>query len=405
MIHSLDSQLVFDRFVVGAGNRLAAAAARRAAESPGRSYNPLVICGPSGLGKTHLLMAVGHMARALEPELVVHYEPLESFVDRLTSSIAAGTVDEFREAGAGADLLLLDDLQDVAGKARTQEELVRIWERMVQRGAQVVVASDRLPQEIPALDARLASRLAGGLTVEVTPPDAETRRGVLSQMIDERGAELDPEVVDVLARLPIENVRELQGAVNRILAAVEIEQIRVAPAEVPALLGMGVAAAPAPRDEFGAFVSDIASAVAAVVETSPWRRRLAEAILRWEGEGIRTRRLEEALDADSAPDVDALLGAFARDVHRLRQIQRELAAPPADPALLTDPDRLPEAEALLAAARPAPAAPTVQDVRAAAQESAPTPTPATQPDRWFLDREKLAWGWLALQERTLEEQK
>lgn len=406
MTPPLDPRFVFDRFVVGPGNRLAAAAARRAAEAPGRNYNPLVIAAAPGLGKTHLLMAVGERARSLEPGLRVHYETIDSFVDRLTTSIAAGTLDEFRAANAQMDLLLLDDLQQVAGKARTQEELLRAWEELIQRGAQVVVSTDRALHEIPALDGRLGSRLAGGLIVEVNPPDAATRSAILREMVRERGFVLRDAVVDAIAALPIESIRELQGALNRVVAAGEIDEREVEAADVPAVLGMKPPDGGAPTDEFGAFLSDISTAVAAVVEMSPWKRRVAKAILRWEGEGVRTRRLEEALDADSAPDVEGLLSAFARDVSRMREIAAELSGISGyDAALLRDPDRLEEAERLLletrAAALGGAAAPTPR--AEARSQGVDTPTPRV--DLWFLDREKLAWNWLALEERIVEEQR
>lgn len=403
----LDPQLVFDRFVVGTGNRLAAAAARRVAESPGSSYNPLVISGAPGLGKTHLLHAIGALARALEPERYVHFEAIDDFVDRLTTSISAGTLDEFREATERMSLVLLDDLQSVAGKVRTQEELLRTWEILLQRGSQVVVTADRPPQEIPALDARLASRLAGGLIVDIGPPGPETRLGILRQLLRERALPIDDEVLSALARLPIENARELQGAFHRIAAAIEIEARPVAASEVAALLGLGDADArvASPDDEFGDFLSDVASSVAAVVETSPWRRRIALAILRWEGEGIRTRRLEAALDADSAPDVDALLSAFSRDVARLREIGRTLRARPEDPALLTDPDRLGEAEALLRQERDssAPAAPDRGGRAGPAERPARAAAAPASPDPFFGDAEKFAWNWPALDDRIPEE--
>jgi hypothetical protein len=171
------------------------------------------------------------------------------------------------------------------------------------------------------------------------------------------------------------------------------------PDEVEALVGLGRTEAAARMDsEFGQFLSDISTAVAAVVETAPWRRRIAQAILRWEGEGIRTRRLEAALDADSAPDVDGLLASFARDVARLREVGREMPMPPGDPLLLTDPDRLPEAEDLLAKSRAA-----TRPRRAAPAAVAPSGAPKTAADPWFLDREKLAWSWLALDDRIVED--
>lgn len=399
MSTELDPRFVFDRFVVGPANRLAASAARRAAQSPGSSYNPLVVCGPAGLGKTHLLKAVGHLARSVEPELYVHYETVDSFVDRLTSAISAGTVEEFREATSRMGLLLLDDLQEVVGKGRTQEELLLTWQTMLERGSQVVVVADRAPHEIQALDPRLAALLADGLIVDIAPPESETRLRILRQLIEERGAELDADVVQAMGRVPMENVRDLEAALETILT-IASGDTPVQPADVPALLGAGVDRPGGAATEFGDFLTDISTAVAAVVETAPWRKRIAQAILRWEGEGVRTRRLEEALDADSAPDVDALLTAFGRDVARLREIGRELPMPPGDPLLLGDPDRLHEAEALLARARSTsrPSSEPPRRRATAARDEGPA-----SPDSWFLDREKLAWDWIALDERIVEE--
>lgn len=399
MITELDPKLVFDRFVVGPGSRVAATAARRTAESPGSSYNPLVICAPSGLGKTHLLSAIGHLAREVEPDLYVHYELVESFVDRLTAVITGGTIEEFREATGRMGLLLLDDLQQVAGKARTQEELLLTWDAMLERGSQVVVAADRMPQDIPGLDPRLAARLAGGLIVDVTPPEPETRLAIVAQLLSERRQSLPPKVVEAIARLPIENVRDLHGAVDRLLLVVREERRNISAEEVEDLVGLGGRTSARTDTEFGDFLSDISTAVAAVVETAPWRRRIAQAILRWEGEGIRTRRLENALDTDSAPDVDALLTGFARDVARLRELGAQMPMLPGDPLLLLDPDRLTEAEDLLAKTRAA--------TRRQQEQPAPTPpqpvSASASADPWFFDREKIAWDWIALEERIVEE--
>ena len=254
---TVEGRMVFERLVVGVGNRLAAAAARRAAEAPGRSYNPLVIHGAPGLGKTHLLRAVAHRAAQVDPELRVHLEGMESLVDRLTASIAAGTLEEFREAIGQVGLLLIDDLQNAAGKVRTQEELLRALDAMVLAGGQVVIASDRPPHEIPALDARLASRLSAGLTVDVTAPDAEMRRGILRQLVAEGTTPIEPALIDALARLPIESVRELNGALNRIRAAIEIGEAPAEASGVAALLGLDGMAPASGENEFDVFLTDI----------------------------------------------------------------------------------------------------------------------------------------------------
>jgi hypothetical protein len=390
----LDPRLVFDRLVIGAGNLLAATAARRVAESPGRSYNPLVVSGAPGVGKSHLLAAIGHLALAADPDLLVHAESADAFVDRVTASIADGTVDEMREASATGGLWLFDDFQALAGKTRSQQELVALWERALAHGTQLVVAVDRPVAELEGLDARLAARLDQGLTVELGPPDRATRLAIVRQLVAERGAPLGDGVVEAVAAPPIEDVRELQVALDRVAVAAESSGGVIDPSLVPALVGVEAPMGEA-EGEFAGFLTDVSSAVAAVVETAPWRRELAEAILRWGGEGIRTRRLEEALDAESAPDVEGLLRGFAGDVARVRELARALSAPPADPALLLDPDRLPELEALAALATPgggdAPARP------AAGEEASPDP--------WFLSRARFAWDWVSLDERIIEEQR
>lgn len=333
----LDPGLVFERLLIGPGNQLAVAAARRAAEAPGRSYNPLVVVGGRGVGKTHLLVAVAFLARDRDPEIVVRFESGESLVDRVSESVAAGRIDALRGAAAGVGLWLLDDVQELAGRSRTQEEVLRACEAMVARGAQIVASADRPLAEIPGLDPRLASRLGAGLTVELAPPD-----------------------------------------------------------EVPASAGE----ARADSDEFGGFLADISTAVAAKVEDAPWKRRLAEAILRWEGEGIRARRLEAALDADTAPDVESLLHAFARDVARMRELARRLATPAPDPALVLDPDRLGELERL-ASDFQQPGAGELPEARSGKRE-APAPV---ELDPWFLDRSRFEWEWASLDERIVEERR
>ncbi|HYJ79478.1 MAG TPA: DnaA/Hda family protein [Longimicrobiaceae bacterium] len=386
-----DPRFTFDTFVEGPGNQMAAAAARRAAESPGTSYNPLFVYGTAGVGKTHLLHAVGGLAQAVRPDLRVFHRHADALVDELSAAMAAGSLEAFRDELLESDLVLLDDVQLLGGKTRTQEELLRLWEEVVWTGAQVVLAADRLPADITGLSDELRARFAGGLAVDIAPPEAETRLGIIRQGAEERGVELAVGVDEVLVRLPLDGARELQGAVDRIARA-QAEGKRILPSEVATVVG--VAAPPDAGDEFGAFLADITTTVGQLVETDPWRKRLAEAILRYEGEGIRTRRLESALEADSAPDVDSLLAGFAADLARLREVTDALVA--LDPraaaaSVLSDPDRVADAEALLATTRSA--------AERAAEEAAPPPL-----DRWYFNNpEKVAWGWLALDDRLLEE--
>lgn len=348
----LDPRHTFARFVVGASNRLAAMAARRVAESPSPVYNPLFLTGGAGVGKTHLLQAIAHEAGARRGAGSVRYATLDAFMDELGLALSGSELDAFRRAWAECAVVLLDELQGLAGKARTQEELLRLWDVWAQRGTQIVLAADRPPHELGDVDDRLATRFVSGLVVDIAPPDPEVRLGIVRLLAQEQGVELADGVAEALAQLAVDNARALQGALYRVAARQEAEGRLVRADEVPLVVGV----APEQRDEFHAFLADIEQTVAELVETAPWRRRIGEAILRWEAEGYRTRRLEEALDADRPPDVDALLTRFADDVRRLQEIEaelRELDALPPEPSLLRDPDRLPEAETRLAAARAA----------------------------------------------------
>ncbi|HEX6939401.1 MAG TPA: DnaA/Hda family protein [Longimicrobiales bacterium] len=352
----LDARFTFDTFIVGAANRLATAAARRVADSPGSTYNPLFIYSASGLGKTHLVTAVGHHARRVYPEMRVVFDTLEQFMGDIMTAIEAGERDAFRRRVGDVGLLILDDVQFLAGRHRTQEELLRIWDAISARGGQVILTSDRPPHEIDALDDRLLSRFSGGLIVDIGAPDYETRVAIVRRKSEERGHVLHDGVAEALARIAFGNVRELMGGLNRLLAVQELEGRAVAAEEVPAILG--VARGEGDSDEFAAFLADISDTVSEIVDTTAAERRLADAILRWEGEGYRTRRLDAALQAGIADDaVEAVIRAFEADVERQREIASEISAlEPDAPELvrrdiLRDPDRLAEAEALLGEVR------------------------------------------------------
>ena len=259
----LDPRFTFESFVIGAANRLAAAAARRVAESPGVSYNPLFIYSASGLGKTHLVMAIGNHAERLDPALEVVYSTLEHFMDDVMTAIEAGERDAFRERLGGTGLLLLDDVQFLAGRHRTQEELLKVWDIVTAKGGQVVLTSDRPPQEIDGLDDRLLSRFSGGLIVDIGVPDYETRVAIARRKAEERGQTLNAGVAETLARIAFGNVRELQGALNRLIAIQELEDRAVAADEVARLLGR--MAKTEQIDEFGSFLAEISDAIDEVV--------------------------------------------------------------------------------------------------------------------------------------------
>ncbi len=360
----LDPRFTFESFVVGPSNRLTAAAARRVAEHPGQTYNPLFIYSASGLGKTHLLTAIGHHVESIHDRFAVIYDSLEHLMDEVTAAVEAGELDVYRSRLREVGTLLLDDVQFLAGHRQAQEELLRAWDGLSARGGQVVLTSDRPPQEIDSLDERLLSRFSGGLIIDMGAPDYETRIAIVRRKAGERKHELASGVAEALARIAFSNVRELQGALNRVLAVQELEQRQVRAQEVAGLLG--TASLKRGADEFGEFLSEIAGTVSEVVAET--ERQVAEAILRWEGAGYRTRRLESVLKGGTAPKrVEELVRRFEADAGRLETIAVEIGeldaqAPELDRTdVLKDPDRLGEAEALLSAvrerARPLPAPP------------------------------------------------
>ncbi|MFQ5537403.1 MAG: DnaA ATPase domain-containing protein [Gemmatimonadota bacterium] len=353
----LDPKLTFDSFVVGPANRLAAAAARRAAESPGASYNPLFVYSASGLGKSHILNAIAHAVLKNSPELTVQYMALEGYLEELTAALEAGRRDDFRDRYANFDLLLLDDVQFLAGQPQAQEMLLRTLDHLAASGGQVVLASDRPPADINGLDARLLSRFSGGLIVDIGPPEFETRVAIIRTKAKERGQELAAGVAEAVARIPFKNVRELGGALNKIFAVQDLEERKVTPDELSQILGdlKGLAGQGEPQeDEFGSFLEDIVETVAETVaaQEEEWRKEFREAVDRAEREGYSAARLVAYQAGEEPDDWQGILDSFRADVERLRAIEAELDRmgnpwPEAAEGLLKDPDRLEEAETLL----------------------------------------------------------
>src|SRR5216110_1028630 len=192
-------------------------AARTVAENPGSAYNPLFIYSGSGLGKTHLLMAVGHAAKKGAPALNIEYLTLDEYVEAFHAAIAAGQGDAFRRRFQNVDVLLVDDVQFLTNRKEMQTELLRLTEALQQSGHQIVLASDRPPAEIADLDERLISRFSGGLVVDIGIPDYETRVAILRRKAEERGTSFQPGVLEAVAGLEFANVRELMGALNRLV--------------------------------------------------------------------------------------------------------------------------------------------------------------------------------------------
>jgi chromosomal replication initiator protein len=363
----LDPTFTFENFVVGPANRLASAAARRAAESPGASYNPLFLYSPSGLGKTHILGAIANQVRRGDSGYEVRYQTLERYLEELARALERGERDELRDSYTALDFLLLDDVQFLAGQPEAQEMILTTLDGLTHAGSQIVLASDRPPSEINGLDARLVSRFSGGLTVDIAPPEFETRVAIIRKKVADSGQELEPGVAEALARVPFRNVRELGGALNRILAMQELEERRLGPGDVPALVGIRATEAvrvaeaePAVMDDaLQSFLSEVAGAVSSKVseQEEPWRTEIREAAEAAEAEGFNATRLRSLVQGPTPlPDWEERLRSFDASVHRLREIARELKRlrnPWGEVAatLVKDPDRLDEAEAFLCSVR------------------------------------------------------
>lgn len=356
MTPPLNPYFRFDTMVVGTANRLAVTAARAVAETPGAVYNPLFVYAKPGLGKTHLLMAIGHGAKAIDPAITVEYLTLDHFIEAFHAAIASGQGEAYRKRFADVALLLVDDVQFLSGQRETQAELLRIVDAMQTASRQIVLTSDRPPSEIEALDERLIRRFAGGLVIDISPPDYETKVAILRRKAEERRVTLAPGVLEAVARLGLDNVRELVGALNRLIAH-QAAGDEVPADRVEAVLGGGATApAPAPAappaDEFGDFLSEISATLHQQIEA--WRGKVAAAILRWEGEGYRTARLEALLQGELARDPEEALREFEADVRKLDALRTEAerAAPAlAGSPVFRDPANVAAAEELLEQAR------------------------------------------------------
>ena len=220
----LNEKYTFENFIQGEGNKLAAGAALAVADNPGTFYNPLFIFGGVGLGKTHLMQAIGHQMLAERPDANVVYIQSETFVNDFINSIKNKTQDKFREKYRTADLLLVDDIQFFAKKEGIQEEFFHTFETLYTDQKQIVMTSDRLPTEIPDLSERLVSRFAWGLQVEITPPDLETRIAILRKKAESEGLEIDESTLDYVASQVDTNIRELEGALVKVQAQATIQK-------------------------------------------------------------------------------------------------------------------------------------------------------------------------------------
>ena len=212
----LNNRLTFSSFVVGTSNRLAHAAALTVAENPGQIYNPLFIYGGVGLGKTHLLHAIGH--KCMQDGYNVCYISSETFTNDLIQSIRKKTTEEFRERYRTVDVLMIDDIQFIAGKESTQEELFHTFNELHSQGKQVIISSDRPPKAMVTLEERLQSRFEWGLMADIQLPDVETRKAILQAKAEDSGIYVPDLILDLIAQRVRNNIRELEGSLNKVMA-------------------------------------------------------------------------------------------------------------------------------------------------------------------------------------------
>jgi chromosomal replication initiator protein len=241
LVHSyrqgLNEKYTFDGFIVGSGNELAYAACQAIAQNPGTKYNPLFIYGGVGIGKTHLIQAVGNAVLAKNPDAHIVYVSTEQFVQEFLDAIRYKKNTDFAGYYRSADVLIVDDMQFIAGKEKTQEEFFHTFNALHQANKQIIISSDKPPREIPTLEERLRSRFAWGMSIDMQNPDFETRCAIVQTKAQGHSIELPSDVVEYLANLVQTNIRELEGALNQLLAFCEMRGLAPDLAIATSLIG------------------------------------------------------------------------------------------------------------------------------------------------------------------------
>lgn len=233
---NLNPKYVFDTFIVGSNNQLAHAASLAVSKKPGQVYNPLFIYGGVGLGKTHLMQGVGWEILKRTPDAKVLYVTSERFTNDFVQALGQGKADQFKSLYRNVDVLLVDDIQFLAGREGTQEEFFHTFNALHQNNRQVVMTSDRLPKEIPAIEERLVSRFEWGMIADIQAPDLETRIAILRTKARERNYNIEPEILTYIAETIQSNIRELEGALNRLMVYCQLNNTRPSIEQVKSIL-------------------------------------------------------------------------------------------------------------------------------------------------------------------------
>ncbi len=224
---TLNPKYTFDTFVVGKSNNFAHAASIAVVEAPGRAYNPLFLYGGVGLGKTHLMHAIGHAVKESNPSARIVYVTSEMFTNDMIEAVRAGKNVEFRQRYRNVDLLMIDDIQFIAGKQAVQEEFFNTFNTLHNAGKQIVISSDRPPKEIKALEERLSSRFEWGLVADIQAPDLETRTAILRNRALNEHVEISDEIINFIAENIVDNIRKLEGSLNRVIAYARLKRLPI----------------------------------------------------------------------------------------------------------------------------------------------------------------------------------
>lgn len=221
---NLNPRYVFDTFVVGSFNELAYAAAQAIIKNPGKSYNPFFVYGPTGLGKTHLIQAIGNAVKERFPGKNIHYIPLEKFAIDYVNALRNNKPNEFKQKYRQYDVLIMDDVQFISNKEKTQEELFHLFNSLYENNKQIVFSSDKHPNYIPGLEDRLRSRFGSGMIVDVNEPDTESKIAIIKSKLEENGIDLSDEIIDYIATAMSGSIRELEGTLNTIICQIQFKK-------------------------------------------------------------------------------------------------------------------------------------------------------------------------------------